>query len=200
MMKKSSAKAVKRKGAMLAAAACITLGGSAQAAPFTASQTQSNFSGLYAQNPFTMNFATPTDAFGDATLTLTLFGDFDMVDEYLNVMVEGLNLGNIFDNNPGNDAFDLVSDVGCQYNGVFGPCSAISTSATILFADLKPRIADGLLSITFDPSATVNNLTGNSQEFVSATLSFNRAVPEPGSLALVGLGITGLIGARKRRY
>lgn len=178
--------------AILAFSGLILLCSTAQAALYTSTLTQSNFSGLFGSNPFTLDFDTPTHSLGDATLSLRLLVYFKAESEYIDVTLEGLGLGKVLDNDPDNDIFGISADIGCQ--DTFSSCRNITMTADISFADLNPRINDGILSITFDPSGDVNNLLSRRQEFVSATISFNTAdaVPEPGSLALLSFCLVGL--------
>ncbi len=86
----------------------------------------------------------PTEINGDATLDLSLFGDFDyvggggIVAETLTVFLDGVNVG-------------VVGPTGDQCN------NAVNQSLIVDQATLAPLIADGQLDITFQGSSEVTS-------------------------------------------
>lgn len=165
----------------------------ASAIPVTYSNNFAEFSNTNAANAtFTRTILTPVKAFSNGTFTLNIRGDFDTNSEWINVDIEGFNLGRLFDNNPSNDLFDFATDVGTQYG------SPVTTSAIIPLANLTSILADGALRITYTLGPQVNNLqTG---EFANASISFENAsaVPEPATLTLLSFGLFGLAAARRQ--
>ena len=140
---------------------------------------------------FTFNLVVPTVIIGDGTLTLTLDGDFNTSSEYADVILDGLLIGRILDDDTGNDPFNFANGDDPDASSSAGDPD--TGSATISNAILAPRIADGLLVLQINTSSTVNFSTTT----VSGTLSF-KTVPEPTCLALL-CGALGTILLRRRR-
>ena len=134
------------------------------------------------------NVVTPTTITGDATVTLNLMGDFDNDNEYVDVQFDSFSLGRVFDNDISNDIFDFAFDEGNQSASILTGTATISES---IFASL---IADGFLNLSFDTSLRVNCC--GPVKHLSGSIAFT--VPEPGSIALLGLGLVGFGFSRKR--
>ncbi len=93
-------------------------------------------------------------ASGAGRLTLSVFGDFDSDpvgedDEWLDVYVDDVFLGTLFNHNEGDDRFDLA-------NGDWGNLQreVVTTSATLSAEEMQRITADGSVTITM-------KLTGN---------------------------------------
>ncbi len=137
----------------------------------------------------------PTTVTGNATLSLTVRGDLNAGNEYLDVSLDGFSLGRLFDGNPNNDLFDLHPDVGNQSR------SNLITTATILNTDFAPLISDGVLNLTFDFSPSVNCCGPVQLLEGSITFDSGATVPLPAALPLLGLALGGLgfVGRRRRK-
>lgn len=147
-----------------------------------------------------LSVATPMTATSGAIVTLGIQGDFNGLNEFLDITVETFSLGRIFDGIDGNDGFDLAGD---------SPGSAILTnvielSAFIPLATLSTLIADGFLNFGFIP--TEANQPGQGvPASLSLSVSFENddisAVPVPAALPLFGTGlaIMGFMGWRRKR-
>ena len=175
----------------------------AQAIPF--SESFGPVSSDAAGADFSFDLVVPTTIVGDATLTLTLDGDFGTSrSEYATIVIDGFSLGRVADEDPGNDLFDFAREDDPDVNPP-GPDSAsdagypFSGTAIIANLDIAPLLADGLLSILVDTSRSVSGSTTT----VGGRLSFETAatpVSEPATLMLLGLPlILGGLGFIRRR-
>ncbi|MGF1447392.1 MAG: hypothetical protein ACFBRM_14505 [Pikeienuella sp.] len=147
--------------------------------------------------PFTIELAVPTTTLGDGTLTLSAFGDFNIFNEAFTVVSEGLSFGIFLDSDTGNDAFSGVAgDIGNDYR------RTLVGTASFAAADLAPRIADGVLSVSFTPTTPlINDFTFffETEEFISAQIEFETGVvplPAPALLLLSGLASLTLLRRR----
>lgn len=188
----------------IALVACNARNASAETV-FSSSQTHCGFTTTQNSpqiDPFTLSFTDlPTTALGDATLTITVFGDFDLSSEWISVTADGdFEFGRFLDNDTTNDLFDSP-DVGNQY------FDFITATATISHDVLSAMIADGQVDFAFAFGSMVENLFDVPQigleEFVTLDFVFETAetpvIPEPSSLVLFGIGACGLWGYSLRR-
>ena len=183
--------------------------GAAQAVPFSSSSTVSNF--CQSSDPclltFHLNVAVNANAISAGTLTLTVLGDFDGTSENLTASIEGLSLGVLLDNNTLNGQL-TATDSGSQYGSAGGNPAPTTGTINIALVDLSAIVADGVMDITFTTSANVNDLNvsqnfADPEEFITASIAYDvraaQNVPEPGTLALLGLGTLLLGRVRSRR-
>ena len=89
---------------------------------------------------------------GDGTLILTISGDLDdNVLETFHVEVENIDLGILFNGDPGDDLFDLAVDTPTD-------CVSVTTRATLAAAALTLAAADGILEVTLTPDQTSSGI------------------------------------------
>lgn len=151
--------------------------------------------------------AVPTSISGDATLEITVQGDLNMSDEWFETLLDSTSIGTA-SGGPGPFPFPGIPTT---YGGFIGLNSNVFTDSTsIANAVIAPLIADGTLLLDFDTSSAVGaiftpNAGGPFSElpdavfYVQGTLSYDEAVPEPATLALLGLGIAGIGYQRRKR-
>ena len=164
------------------------------AAVITVSDTVTGFAdaGANPPNPFSITFsALPTQSVAGGTLNLVTFGDFDSPMEYIDVTIDGVSFGRLWDSNPLNDQFNGTiadNDIGRQYNAPTGNPAA---NLTLSKAVLDGILADGTFLIGFSFGPTVSNVFNTPNEFITATLTYESAsvaaVPEPASVVAFGL-------------
>ncbi len=142
-----------------------------------------------------------TDAAGDGFLELTTFGDFSSAAEYIDISIEGVLLGRLWDNDTTNDSFVgnvADNDRGLEYgvNQSTQPANA-SAVAQLTESQLDTFLADGVLTVSFDDFGDeVNNLNRDTDEFITAKVTINdaTAVPEPSTWLLVtALGLVSVV-------
>lgn len=147
-----------------------------------------------------------TDAAADGFLDLETFGDFSNAFEYVQICIEGDDLGILWDNDTSNDNFtgnNADNDRGQEYGT--SPSGEVTNSnaiAQLTESQLDGYLADGVLSVTFKMfGAQVNNLneTGEPDEFISAKVTLNEAsaVPEPSGWLI--LTLVGVLGTARRK-
>jgi len=125
-----------------------------------------------------LDVATPTGIIGDATISLTVSGDFNDVDENIAVSLDGFSLGRVLNANASDDVFNFEDDT-----ALFA--TSTTATATIANADFANLIADGLLSLVLELSTDVNFGT----QTVSSFISFE-AAPDPSTGPNTGVGDT----------
>lgn len=123
---------------------------------------------------------------------------------------------------PGDSPFSVISGGGTGFNGMF---NATSTSLTLNFTDFDPGetfsfrvdvddnigftfgfdFEDAILQVVFDaaaPNTAMAAFNGTDLRRLGSAIATVRAdvnVPEPGTAGLLLLGLTGWLGARRRR-
>jgi hypothetical protein len=190
-----------------------------------AAQGCMGFGSTVPMQAFTLSFtvtpaelASITASSGSGTLTVTAARDIGVnaggtppATEFLVVTGEGaVPLGNLYQNlvstasvsKPGgctnapgfdNETPPVALDCGPNFDNDTTATESLSLSQ----ADFETFAADGTVSITITPTPAVGRL-----KLFSATLEFDSAstaVPEPGSIALVGFGLVGLAATRRIR-
>lgn len=176
-------------------AASLLLSSAAYAVPFSIDfgPSSSNDAGA----DFRFDLYVPTSITGDATLSLTLDGDFwILARENAMIELDGFSLGTVADRDPSNDLFDFANNDNPDSSSAAG--SPFTGTALIANADFASLITDGLLTLFINTSNSVNASTTT----VLGTLSFDApatSVPEPNTFALLSIGLVGFWFARRRR-
>ena len=147
-----------------------------------------------------------TDAAADGFLDLTTFGDFSNAFEYIDVSIEGVSLGRLWNNDTSDDWFvgnNADNDRGGEYDRVVsGATINQSAVAQLTENQLDTFLADGVLIISFDRfGAEVNNLDNVPEEFITAKVTINEptasSVPEPSGWLVAT--VVGMIGSVRRK-
>lgn len=148
-----------------------------------------------------------TSVVGNAKVTLTVMGEFDNTPEHIDQFAfEGVSFGPVFNLNAADDIWDnatwgdsAYTHSGNNYN--FNTTTAISVSALLSQATMQSLLQDGAINMSFSFANDVNNYW-NGTSFIAVTVEFEAAqVPEPSSIALLGLGLglAGMTTLRKRK-
>jgi len=166
---------------------------------------QADIPGQPTSGSFDLSVAAPIPATGDATFTLSAFGDFfGGSTETFGVSIEGYDVGIFLNNDSTDDLFDNdeldafgIADRGGDYGKVD------TASLTIALADLAQILADGIFTVTFDSDSPIgnNDIQGDGREFISYQLSYETsavAVPEPATSIIFFLAIACLFIVNRR--
>ena len=114
---------------------------------------------------FTLIFTNAPAPTAGGTIKVRAKGDLDTASEYLDVIVEGISLGYLFNSNPDDDRFDNTTsgDLGLNY-------SPVSSTALLTLAEFQTLTSDGEIRVTIDPSQSVND--SGAGEFVEVTITY----------------------------
>ena len=151
-----------------------------------------------------------TDAEAGGTLDLTTFGDFSNAAEYIDVSIEGVSLGRLWDNNILNDSFignKVNNDRGQEYGtSPSGEDTNTNAIAQLTESQLDIFLSDGVLEVTleaFGPEVNNLNAIDEDEEFITAKVTLNEAVatavPEPSGWLVLTLVAMARVTIRSRK-
>lgn len=190
--------------AAAAAAALSLVSAAALAAPVAQSQTQ-NLTAVGQDMTFTFN-GLPAPGAGGGTILiapgsgaipgLDLSGAFPQEDENFQVTFDGVSQGFFSCGGPSNNGSTPIAGA-VDNSGNFNDC-VFSLPFNLTGPQLGAFLADGSLTVGVLFGDDVSTF-GHNDEVVVSIRYESGAIPEPGMLALMGLGLAGLGAARRRK-
>jgi len=133
------------------------------------------------------NLSTPKSINGDAIFTFTVESALPRADQNVEIFLDGISIGTVFDNDETNNPFNQPSDKVTSY-------AALTVSATIDESFMASLIADGLLTVVFQFSDEVND----ADTIVSGSIAFDSdPVPLPAAAWFMIAGLGGLVRMRQ---
>ena len=133
------------------------------------------------------DLVTPTSIVGDAILTFTVESALIRADQNVEIFLDGISIGTVFDNNEANDPFDQPGDQVTSY-------AALTVSATLAESFMADLLADGLLTLVFQFSDEVND----ADTIVSGSIAFETTpIPVPAAAWIMIAGLGGLVSMRR---
>ncbi len=168
--------------------ACCLFTGAANATLISSDTTTITTTG----QSYSQSFAVAPSLFSDVVLSLDVFGDYGQTqaNEHFNLFIDGIILADLHANS--HAGFTAVTDNPCCSWHFTGDVS-ISNALWSTFDN------DGMLDVSWTNGSGVNAIA--SSNYVTWSLNGVEAssVPEPATLALVGLGLAGIGFSRKRK-
>lgn len=133
------------------------------------------------------NLITPTSIIGDAIFTFTVESALNRSDQNVEIFLDGMSLGTVFDNNETNDLFNQPDDQGAAR-------TELTVSATIDESIMAGLIADGLLTVVFQFSDDVLD----ADTIVSGSITFDsNPIPLPAAAWIMIAGLGGMVSMRR---